>query len=141
MRDRRTEGALMVEERVLQILTEQQREVYLLRQDGMTCKEIAEKINAPASRVTSCLKHAKRKIAEYESYHATGTSNDAPLDFPMTAGELRLVLEGLDLLKRDMESDVHRRLGTDWQGCLPYSYQIADDLTVRLLDAFRKNET
>lgn len=31
MRDRRTEGALMVEERVLQILTEQQREVYLLR--------------------------------------------------------------------------------------------------------------
>ena len=113
----------------------------LRNMNGYSQEEIAEKINAPASRVTSCLKHAKRKIVEYESYHAPGANNDAPLDFPMTAGELRLVLEGLDILKRDMESDVHRRLGTDWQGCLPYSYQIADDLTVRLLDAFRKNET
>lgn len=117
----------MVEE--LSILTEKQKRAYSLRQKGMTYQKIGEAMGISTPAATAHVKGAERRFREYKSYHDEQKSNDRPAPISLTYGELKLVVEGLGLLQKDMLRKVGGwNVHSDWKGRLPYEAQVLSDV-------------
>lgn len=119
-------------ERDLSILSEKQKIAYLLRKQGYTYKQIAEKMGVCPNTANEYVKRAEARFLQYEQYHDERRKNDQPISFPLTRGELGEMISGLFLLEHDL---VRRHGGwnirTDWRGCLPYEIQIVKALLNR----------
>ncbi len=121
-------------------LTERQNKFLHLRQSGMTYKAIAEAHGITYSAVSQTVKHAERRIREWERYNAKKERNNQSADFPITLGELKLIRDSLYLLERNMlrNARIHK---DDWKGTLAYEYDIVSNLRERTETYLRSANT
>ena len=121
----------------LLILSPRQREVYELRTQGFSFREIAEKLDCHYATAREIYARAERRFREYERYHDTLAGNNIPVEFSLTFGELRLIYEGLILLRRFYMGKGCRGGCKDWMGNVPYEYQIIPVLMERAEDILK----
>ena len=116
----------------LSILTERQREVYLLRQQGMTCKYIGEELHLSVSAVSLHLRNAQRRFRQYQAFQEEKKRDGQTVAFSISRIELALIIEGLVLLGGKMHREIGgRNIRSDWQGRMPYRALAADALLTR----------
>lgn len=77
-----------IPDEVFAILTAKQKEVYLLRMEGMTFAEIGRKLGKSVNAVRENYRGVERRTREYTAYQRAETRNNEVVDFPMTRGEL-----------------------------------------------------
>lgn len=116
----------------LSILTKQQRAAYFLRQQKMSYAKIARELKISASAARQLIYSAERRFREYARYTEAEQRNTVPVDFPVTRGELLLILSGLRLLEEDVEKGFHKVTSYDWKARLPYKYERIKSLNKRI---------
>lgn len=97
----------------LSMLSEKQKEAYLLREQNLSFSKIAEKIGISPSSARGRYHAVLRRIQEYEHYNAVRERNNVPVTFPLTRGELQLIHEGLYLLTRSKPYLVYANVRLD----------------------------
>ena len=78
-------------EQNLGILTKRQREVYLLRQQKLTFRKIAEQLGGRPSAGRTAYQLALRRLREQQAKLLQAELEQQPADFPVTLGELDLI--------------------------------------------------
>ena len=73
-----------IPDEVFAILTAKQKEVYLLRMEGMTFAEIGRKLGKSVNAVRENYRGVERRTREYTAYQRAETRNNEVVDFPMT---------------------------------------------------------
>lgn len=116
----------------LSILTEKQRQAYLLRKEGLTYTAIAKRMGNTATAARQSCHGAERRLEEYEQYQSAQERNNEIVNFPITRGELRVIHEGLQWLEKDLRKNVRFAAQTDWHDRLPYTALILCDLLARV---------
>ena len=87
----------------LSILTERQRQVYLLRQQKLTFAQIGEQLGISAASAGTTYHAAHRRLRDAAILHDAPSEHDTrPVDFPLTRGELEAIAGALFLLQREM---------------------------------------
>lgn len=125
-------GVVAMEEKGLEALTPKQRTAFMLRENGLTMKEIAAKMGLSYSMVREHLARADRRLREYEQYIAYEERNREPVDLPLTRGEVKLLMDALHALEREYEKEVIKNVKTDWRAKLPLESKIIADLNDRM---------
>ena len=82
------------------IPNEKQRQIYLLRQQGMKFKEIAEQLGISASTASLYYKRAENIVMLTEWYQKKIAEFDEPSDITLTKGDVGVMLDALLLLER-----------------------------------------
>lgn len=119
-------------EQDLSILTERQKTAFLLRQQGLTYEKIGRQMGISPAAAGRNVKLAERRFREYQRYHDGRLRNTVPVEFPLTRGELRRILEGLEILDADLANKAGAwNIRVDWMGRLPYEAQLVGDLMER----------
>lgn len=109
----------------ISVLTERQRMAYTLRQQGLTYAKVGEAMGISSSGAERNIKAAERRLRECAAYHAWQKRNDEPAELPLTRGELRLVLRGLQMVEKEIGKSVNAwNCRTGWKGRLPYEARI-----------------
>ena len=107
------------------VLTERQRMAYTLRRQGLTYAKVGEAMGISSSGAERNIKAAERRLRECAAYHAWQKRNDEPAELPLTRGELRLVLCGLQMVEKEIGKAVTAgNCRPDWKGHLPYEARI-----------------
>ena len=75
----------------LSCLTEQQREAYLLREEGLTYQAIGDKMGISTNAARTHVLHAERRFREYTLYHKIEEKNQELADIDLTRGELKVI--------------------------------------------------
>ena len=114
--------------RELSCLTEKQREAYLLREKGLTYQAIGDTMGISCNAARNHVMHAERRFREYTLYHKIEERNLEKADIELTRGEVKVILEALNRLEREIMSDVKFNVNTDWRGRLPYEARIVVDI-------------
>ena len=112
----------------LSVLSDRQREVWELYEQGKNRSQIAKLLGISYSVVADHIRHVERRFREYDHYCAVEERNKEPASLPLTRGEVKIIIEALALYERELEQDITRRTGDDWVGKLPYESQIVADL-------------
>ena len=87
----------------LSILTERQRQVYLLRQQKLTYAQIGEQLGISGASAGTTYHAAHRRLRDAAILHDAPSEHDTrPVDFPLTRGELEATAGALFLLQREM---------------------------------------
>ena len=120
-----------IPDEVFAILTAKQKEVYLLRMEGMTFAEIGRKLGKSVNAVRENYRGVERRTREYTAYQRAETRNNEVVDFPMTCGELKVVCDGLRKLQEDATRNIHPAAQKDWRDRLPYSALVVKQLLER----------
>ncbi len=119
----------------LSILSEKQKEVYLLREKNMSFAKISEKLGISETAVRGRYTNAIRRIKEYEHYNKVKERNTIQVAFPITRGELLLIYEGLRLLTKSKPYAVSKNVLTDIEGRKSYKRTLIDNLIERAEEA------
>ena len=112
----------------LSVLSDRQREVWELYEQGKNRSQIAKLLGISYSVVADHIRHVERRFREYDHYCAVEERNKEPVSLSLTRGEVKIIIEALALYERELEQDIMRRTGDDWIGKLPYESQIVADL-------------
>lgn len=112
----------------LSVLSDRQREVWELYEQGKNRSQIAKLLGISPSVVADHIRHVERRFREYDHYCAVEERNKEPASLSLTRGEVKIIIEALALYERELERDTVRRTGDDWIGKLPYECQIVADL-------------
>lgn len=115
----------------LSALTDKQRRAYELRQGGLTYKKVGEQMGITANAARQNFKGAERRLREYARYRHVQERNNEPVDFPLTRGELKMIIEGLRKERRAMTKHLQMSSRADWRNNLPYTARILTDLLAR----------
>lgn len=110
------------------ILSKRQREVWMLLEQGLNRKEIAQRLGISYSSVGAHILQAERRFLEYERYCAEEKKNFEPVFLPLTRGEVKIILAALDLYERNLESELTYRPKNDWAGRLSYEANVVANL-------------
>ncbi|MCD8357417.1 MAG: hypothetical protein LUE11_12725 [Clostridia bacterium] len=119
-------------EKKLSILTKQQRTAYTLRTQGLTFQKIADTMGISASMARQHVRNAERRFREYDRFRATQMKNATPVAFPLTRGDLKIILEGLYHTKHNLERTKPMSADSDWLGSFLYKSQSVEDLVRRV---------
>lgn len=119
-------------EKRLSALTKRQREAYLLRMNNMSYAKIGKVLGISTSAAGQLIHCAERRFREYDRFMDARQRNTVPVEFPVTRGELLLILSGLDLLEADMSKESFKRTSYDWTGRLSYKYELIKALNKRI---------
>ena len=111
----------------LSCLTEKQREAYLLREEGLTYQAIGDKMGISTNAARTHVLHAECRFREYTLYHKIEEKNQELADIDLTRGELKVIMEALVCLERDIMKTVKFNVQTDWRGRLPYEAKVVVD--------------
>ena len=97
-----------------------------------TFKKIAEKMGITESGAHSLIISANRRLKKRDAYHQDLLKNNQPVAFPLTRGELKIIVEGLQGLAFEL-SKKHkcRNVKTHMEDNLPYEAQIVESLIER----------
>lgn len=101
---------------ILSVLSEQQLSVYLLRQDGMSPRQIGEELDISESTVRKNLHRAEQKLEEYKAYLQEVEFDEEKVDFPLTYRELKLFEQGLRLLEEKVTQEAIESCMHTWGG-------------------------
>ena len=87
----------------LSILTERQRQVYLLRQQNLTFVQIGARLGMSAANAGKTYHTAYRRLRDAAILlDAPPLTDTRPVDFPLTRSELEAIAGALSLLHREM---------------------------------------
>lgn len=125
-------GPNLEDQEKLSILTKQQRAAYFLRQQKMSYAKIARELKISASAARQLIYGAERRFREYDRYIEADRRNTVPVDFPVTRGELLLMLSGLRFLEEEVEKGFHKVTSYDWKARLPHRYERIKSLNKRI---------
>ena len=116
----------------LEILTEKQKKIYLLRSKGVPLKRIAEEMGITVSAVSRYFHIAIKKLDKYRDYQEQQKKNDIPVEILLTKRELLLIAEGLTLL--DVTAKQRMRINTVCEKPFPilYEYRLIHTLIKRI---------
>lgn len=117
-----------IKKKNLSVLSERQREVWLLHEQGLKRKEIAQKLGITYNAVREHIIHAERRFREYERYCLVEERNQQSVFLPLTRGEVKIILAALQLYEKELERGIMYRSGSDWIGRLPFEAKIVADL-------------
>lgn len=112
----------------LSCLTEKQREAYLLREEGLTYQAIGDKMGISVNAARNHVHHAERRFREYTLYHKIEERNLEPAQIELTRGEVKVILEALVSLEREIMRTTKFNVQTDWRGRLPYEAKVVVDI-------------
>lgn len=126
-------------EQKLSVLSKKQRTAYILREQGLTYREAAKIMGISSNAVRQHIYNAGRRLREYEQFHAVKTNNELPVEFPMTRGELKIIVMGLRYIHQKLSHVAPSRINTDWLGLLPYEHQLAEQVLNRAESALYEN--
>ena len=87
-------------------LTERQRDVYLLREKGMSGPAIARQLGITQNAVYQHLHYIERSLKQFDAYQDTKERNLEPISIPLKRGEVKLI-DGL-LMERHMAKVARR---------------------------------
>lgn len=116
------------EEKRLSILSERQREVWRLHMQGKSKSQIAKELEITYNAVSEHIRHVERKFREYDQYCSAQERNEESVFLPLTRGEVKIIIQALDVYENRLEHDVVQRKGSDWIGKLPVQSKIIADL-------------
>ena len=105
-----------------EILSEKQRRVWDLHEQGMSMMAISRKLGVSYNAVRETMKRIDRKFREYDRFQA-------PIFFPLTRGEGKLILEAIR--RYEFELERQNRALNDWRGNIPYKCEVLADLYER----------
>lgn len=114
-----------------EILSEKQKKVWSLHEQGLSNKAIAEQLGVSYNAVRETLKRIERRFREYDQYHEMDERDKVTIFLPLTRGEGKVIIEALQLLSQELESKVVHNVKSDWYGRLPYKSLVAADLLER----------
>lgn len=109
-------------------LTDKQRRVYILRNNGVTYKKIAEDMNISYSMARQHYINAERRIREYEKYNVIKERNKKELTLDLTLGELIIIINSLYIFQGKVKINILHKINRDWIGKLPYEYYVLENL-------------
>ena len=113
-------------------LTDRQRDVYLLREKGMSGPAIARELGITGNAVYQHIHHYERRLKQYDAYRDAKERNLEPIGIPLTRGEAKLIVRALTEYRRRIESTVVQNIKSDWLGRVPYEYQLRDQLVEKV---------
>lgn len=116
----------------LSCLTDKQREAYLLREEGLTYQAIGDKMGISIHAARTHVHNAERRFREYTYFHKVEERNLEPVNIKLTRGEIKVIMEALVCLEREIMHTAKFNIKTDWKGRLPYEAKI-------VVDAYRKS--
>lgn len=114
-----------------EILSEKQKRVWALHEQGLSNKAIAEQLGVSYNAVRETLKRVERRFQEYDQYHEMDERDKVTIFLPLTRGEGKVIIEALHLLSQELESKVVHNIKSDWYGRLPYKSLVVADLLER----------
>lgn len=112
-------------------LSEKQKRVWSLHEQGLTNKAIAEQLGITYNAVRETLKRAERRFRDYERHRAEEERDKSTIFLPLTRGEGKLVIKALNLLSKELERNVVHNVTSDWYGRLPLESLLVADLLKR----------
>lgn len=112
-------------------LTAKQRKAYELRQRGLTFQKIGEQMGITGNAARENYRGAERRLRDFSRYQSIQERNNESVDFPLTRGELKIIIEGLRKEESAMISHLHMNSQADWRNNLPYTARILRDLLAR----------
>ena len=118
----------------LTFLTERQRTAYLLRAEDMTYRRIGQEMGITASTAREHVRNAERRIREYTRYQNYLERDRQRVDVLLTRGDLREILQGLQLLKCELGQEARKNHKADWKWKeeLTDRYQMVSDLMEKI---------
>ena len=116
-------------------LTDRQKDVYLLREKGMSGPAIARQLGITQNAVYQHLHHIERRLKQYDVYQDAKERNLEPISVSLTRGDAKLIMRALAEYRRRIGSTVVQNIKSDWLGRVPYEYQLADQLADKLRKA------
>lgn len=126
-------------EKDLSFLTEKQRTVYLLKQEGKTYKAIAKELNISYNGVRNHYLLAERRIRAHNEYiNAIQSRSKKYIDVNMNIVELRLIIHALMDRNMSMLDKIHYSVKSSWFEKLPYEYTVIENLLERLNKIYTK---
>ena len=118
-------------EKDLSFLTEKQKTVYLLKQEGKTYKAIAKELNISYNGAREHFLLAERRIRSHEKYlNSIKAESKKYIDINLNIVELKFIIGGLSDLSSKIENSIMHRVG--WMEKLPYKYIVVNSLLKRL---------
>lgn len=120
-----------VDESYLHYLTERQRAAWLLHEEGLSRKQIAERLGITYNAVVDLLKLSVKHFHEYEAYCAIEKRNLEPVNFPLTRGDVKVIMEALTIYAIQLNEQANSHVNSDTYGKLPITKTIVADLHQR----------
>lgn len=116
----------------LAILTERQREIYILRGKGMSFTRIAKEKGISTSAVSKCFQIATKKLEKFRQYQEQQKRNDIPIKITVTRREVLLIAEGLELLDAVSKQRIRGNTVCEERFPTPYENHFIETLIKRI---------
>ena len=116
----------------INVLTEKQQAVWDLKQQGLTKRQIAERLGISVGMVTTHLNNADRRFQQYEKFKALEAKNNEIVDMEFTRGELELIVQAFTEYQHVLMKKVHFNVNTDWRGRLPYGAELSQQVSAKI---------
>lgn len=124
----------------LDILSDRQRTAYELRQAGKTYQAIADEMGVTFEAVRQLVYRAERRIRSHEFYIKKQQRNLMPVDFPVTLGELRIIVEALERLHISNHGKHRISYKTSWEELKDYEDILTEQLCQKAQLALKEIE-
>ena len=112
-----------------EILSEKQRRVWDLHEQGLNMMAISRRLGVSYSAVRETMKRIDRKFKDYDRFQAMEEKDKATIFFPLTRGEGKLIIEALRHYEFELERQNHAF--NDWRGNIPYKCELLAELFER----------
>lgn len=122
-------------EQNLSILTEKQKTAYLLRQEGLTYKAVAEKMGISSSAASQHIKTAERRFREYEHLQAREKWKKEEVSIEITRIELEAVIWCLKWIEDRLTQRGGPHKNPDWREQLPFAIEPVNELFYKVQEA------
>lgn len=123
----------------LKFLTEHQREVYNLREQGMTFVKIAKIKGCTQSAVRQTYRRAVHCLREYERYQQIMSQNQEVFSVQLARGELRYIHTGLKRLLQEKRATAYAN-NSNGDGLLCAEYAIIFTIMKKIEDIIYPEE-
>ena len=121
-----------------EILSDRQRIAYELRQAGKTYQAIADEMGVTFEAVRQLVYRAERRIRSHEFYIKKQQRNLMPVDFPVTLGELRIIVEALERLHISNHGKHRISYKTSWEELKDYEDILTEQLCQKAQSALKE---
>ena len=124
----------------LVILSDRQRTAYELRQAGKTYQAIADEMGVTLEAVRQLVYRAERRIRSHEFYIKKQQRNLMPVEFPITLGELKIIVEALHKLHLSNHGKHRISYKTSWEELRDYEDILTEQLCQKAQSVLKEIE-
>lgn len=114
----------------LSVLTEKQRQAFLMKQKGLTFAQMGKEMGTTAHSARQLFMNAERRLKAHEEYVDQLAKDSEKIELPITIGELKIIIEALEMLhfqRRPWAKDNSK----DWIARKQHQFLLLDGLLQR----------